>query len=309
MKYLCLTLIFSGAIILSASVMLYYRVLSFMKSQTYDERTFNNWIYGASFAMMSFFFLGYISVGLKVARNEYQSDQLLVSLIFFFGSLFVLCMVRVQQIMTATITNKTIETIQSMIDAMEAKDVYTKGHSEHVYNLVDIIYRHLPLELKTKINPTKLKDAAMLHDIGKIAIPDGILNKPDSLTKEEYDIVKQHPKNGKTILEKTSYRDIGDWVLYHHERIDGKGYYNLPANAIPLEAKIITIADTFSALYTDRVYRNRFSFDEALEILHESADTQLDAQLVEIFCGINPDEIKSASVSSLIGWTRGKWII
>ena len=202
MKYLCLTLIFSGATILSASMMLYYLVLSFMKSQTYDERTFNNWIYGASFAMMSFFFLGYISVGQKIARNAYQSDQLLVSLIFFFGSLFVLCMVRVQQIMTTTITSKTVETIQSMIDAMEAKDVYTKGHSEHVYNLVDIIYRHLPLELKAKINQTKLKDAAMLHDIGKIAIPDGILNKPDSLTKEEYDIVKQHPKTGKLFWKK-----------------------------------------------------------------------------------------------------------
>ena len=308
MKYLCLLLIFCGALILSISMLLYYRILSFMKSQTYDEHTFNHWIYGASFAMMSFFFIGYISVGMKVARSDYQPDLLLVSFIFFFGSLFVLCMVRVQQIMTTTITNKTIETIQSMIDAMEAKDVYTKGHSEHVYNLVEVICRHLPHDLRSKINPTKLKDAAMLHDIGKIGIPDGILNKPASLTTAEYAIVQQHPKNGKTILEKTSYRDISDWVLYHHERIDGLGYYKLPANAIPLEARIIALADTFSALYTDRVYRKRFSFSDSIEILRESAGTQLDAQLVDIFCGISPEEIRGASVSSLVGWTRNKWV-
>ena len=83
----------------------------------------------------------------------------------------------------------------------------------------------------------------------------------------------------------------------------------MPDDAIPIEAKIIAIADTFSALYTDRVYRNRFSFDEALEILHESSGTQLDAQLVEIFCGIDPDEIKIASDSPIMGWTRSSWSI
>jgi HD-GYP domain-containing protein (c-di-GMP phosphodiesterase class II) len=265
-----------------------------MKGQTYDERTFNNWIYGAALAMMAFFFVGYIAVGVNIFVS-YSPDYLLVALIFFFGALFVLCMVLVQQTMTHTITSKTKETIGSMIDAMEAKDMYTKGHSEHVHDLVGLLYQHLPPEMKHRINPVKLQDAAMLHDIGKIGIPDGILNKPAKLTEEEYDIVKQHPKNGAAILEKTSYRDICDWVKYHHERMDGKGYYGIPASANPIEARIIAVADTFSALYTDRVYRKRFPYSKAIEILHECAGTQLDEQLVEIICSIDPQEIEKAT--------------
>lgn len=305
MQSLCLVLVFAGAAVLGTSMFLYFRVLQFMKGQTYDERTFNNWIYGASFAMMGFFFIGYVTVGVRMIF-DFRPSQLMVALIFFFGSLFVLCMVRVQQTMTRTITDKTTETIQSMVDAMEAKDMYTKGHSEHVYNLVDLIWRHLPAEMQAKINPTKLKDAAMLHDIGKIGIPDGILNRPGKLTDEEYEVVKQHPKNGLVILEKTSYRDIGEWVKFHHERVDGHGYYGLPVNAIPVEARIIAVADTFSALYTDRVYRKRFSLEKAEEILRECAGTQLDQQLVDIFCAIDPDEIRQASISSLTGWVGAK---
>ncbi len=296
MKLLCLGLIFAGAIIMAYSIIRYYLTLGYMKNQNYEQKVFNNWIYGASFSMMVFFFIGYVGVGVTLLSSEFEAYYLMISMIFFFGALFVFCMVKVQRIMAETITDKTIETIQSMVSAMEAKDIYTRGHSEHVRNLVLLIYNYLPAQLKSKLNIEKLKDAAILHDVGKIGIPDNILNKPDRLTDEEYEIIKQHPKNAKSILEHTCYRDISDWILYHHERVDGKGYYNMPGHAIPFESKIIALADTFSALYTDRIYRKRFSLDKVLSILKESAGTQLDENLVDLFCSISPDEINGASV-------------
>jgi len=302
MHIFCVALMFFGAGLLAYSTFDYCRVLLFMKCQTYNERIFNHWLYGVSFVMMFLFYVGYILFGLKISYEEYYIDHFVISLIFFFVAVFVLSMVRVQRIMSSIIINKTFETIQSMVDAMEAKDLYTKGHSEHVCRLVGLIYRNLPAKKKSAINLIKLQDAAILHDIGKLGISDEILNKPGALTKEEYDTVKHHPQQGKDILDKTSYRDISDWILYHHERIDGKGYYGVPENAIPLESKIIAVADTFSALFTDRVYRPKYSFEDSIRILNENAGTQLDAQLVEVFCSIPSEDIIDASETALGGW-------
>ncbi len=278
----------------------YYKALVYMKSQSYEDKVFNNWIYGASFMMMSFFLIGYLAVGFILLTSEFHSYYLLIAMIFFFGAVFVYCMVRVQRVMSETITAKTTETIQSMVSAMEAKDIYTKGHSEHVFRLVRVIYEHLPVHMKSQINLTKLSDAAMLHDIGKIGIPDIILNKPGKLTDEEMEVIKQHPKNGKEILEHTCYRDISDWVLYHHERIDGKGYYKIPGHAIPIESRIIALADIFSALYTDRIYRAKFPFEKVIEIIKDASGSQLDTFLVDIFTGISREEIDRVSVNTTL---------
>ncbi|MDR2939229.1 MAG: HD domain-containing protein [Clostridiales bacterium] len=299
MTNLCLALVLIGAIIMGCSILDYYRVLEYMKKQAYEKKIFNNKIYIASFIMMVFFFIGYIFTGFVIKNSEFHFDQLLISLIFFFGAIFVLCMVTVQWTMAKTISNKTTELIQSMIYSVEAKDLYTKGHSEHVFKLVVLFYNYLPQDIKSNINYTKLSDAALLHDIGKIGIPDGILNKPGKLNEEEWEIIRGHPKNAKSILEKTSYREISDMVLYHHERIDGNGYYKIPEHMIPLESKIIAIADTFSALYTDRVYRKKFPFDKAISILKEASGTQLDSKLVDIFCSIPEEEFNNASVDSI----------
>ncbi len=296
MYYTCLGMISVGALIMGYSIYTYCKTLMYMREQTYDKKVFNQWMYGASLIMMLFFLIGYVLVGVMFSTSEYEAYFAVISLIFFFGAIFVLCMVKVQRMMSETITSKTTETIQSMVRAMEAKDIYTKGHSEHVRKLSLLIYEHLPLGMKRGINPVNLADAAMLHDIGKIGIPDNILNKPGKLTPDEMEVIKSHPKNGKAILENTCYRDICDWILYHHERIDGNGYYNLPGMAIPLETRIISLADMFSALYTDRVYRKRFSLDEALAIIRKESGAALDPALVGIFCAITPDEINRASV-------------
>lgn len=296
MLYLCLAMICMGILIMAYSLCTYYKTLTYMREQNYDKNVFNQWVYGASFIMMIFFLVGYVSVAGMFVTNHYEPYYVVIAMIFFFGAIFVLCMVRVQKVMAETITNKTIETLQSMVSAMEAKDIYTKGHSEHVRNLSMLICEHMPHNLRRNINLAKLSDAAILHDIGKIGIPDEILNKPGKLSPEEMEIIMQHPKNGKAILENTCYRDISDWILYHHERVDGNGYYKIPEMALPIEAKIIALADMFSALYTDRIYRKKFPFEKAMSIIKESSGTHLDPVLVDIFCSISKEEIDNVSV-------------
>jgi len=188
--------------------------------------------------------------------------------------------------MSTAISKKTSEIIKTLVNAMEAKDQYTQGHSVHVANVVKLIYDHLPERTKNKISKARLMDAAILHDIGKIGIPDSVLNKPGKLTPEERIMIEQHVMLGKKILEPTSYQLIGEIVYCHHERIDGKGYFKIPAEKIPLESRIIAVADTFSALCTDRIYRPKKSYEEAVQIIKDAAGTQLDAEIVRVFCTI-----------------------
>lgn len=197
--------------------------------------------------------------------------------------------------MSLVISKKTDEMVRTLVNAMEAKDQYTRGHSVHVSNLVEIFYDHLPDRLKKKIDKAHLTDAAILHDIGKIGISDDLLKKPGTLTEEEWAIIRQHPRMGKQILEQTSFKQVGHVILCHHERMDQQGYYRIPQEEIPLESKMIAIVDTFSALFTDRVYRPRKSFEEAVTVLKEVAGTQLDKELVDVFVSIPEQELLMAS--------------
>lgn len=290
-------LVITGALIILISIISLLKTFRFFSSYTYQKKSSSQYLTHACLVMMTAFFLGYLAFAsyLFISKSS-EPVSLLVSLIFFFGAIFVFCMVIMQKKMSYDISERSLETIYSLISAVEAKDVYTKGHSEHVKNLVIIFLEHLPESYQDVIDKHKLADAAMLHDIGKIGIPDAILNKPGALNSDEYNIIKQHPERGFTILKNTIYKEIGIWVLYHHERIDGNGYYKLPNDKIPVEAKIIAIADTFSALFTDRVYRKKYSFEECISIMKESAGTQLDADLVELFCGIDKRDLLSVSI-------------
>lgn len=292
----CLVMVFFGAVIMAVGIFRYRKLLRRMKQQIYEKKVFQNKLYGICFSMMLFFLVGYLVVGISFYTAGLLPYHLLISVIFFFGALFVLIMVEVMRILTDTIVKKSTETLQSMVAAMEAKDVYTRGHSEHVSKLSLLIWRYLPESVQMTVDPDKLRDAALLHDIGKIAIPDDILNKPSSLSPQEMQAVKLHPKNATEMLKNNCYRDISEWILYHHERIDGCGYYSLPGELIPLESRIIALADTFSALHTDRVYRKRFGFLKALEILQSVSGTQLDAELVAVFLTIPAEEVEAAGV-------------
>ena len=132
---------------------------------------------------------------------------------------------------------------------------------------------------------------ALLHDVGKIGIPESVLKKEGPLSDEEWLVMKQHPSIGvdKVLKPNASLKDLIPIVKYHHERIDGKGYPDkLKGDEIPLAAKIVAIADTYHALTSDRPYRKGMSLEKAVAILEEGAGTQWDADLVRTFVRIAP---------------------
>ncbi|RJQ32688.1 MAG: HD-GYP domain-containing protein [Actinobacteria bacterium] len=174
------------------------------------------------------------------------------------------------------------DTISSLIKAVEAKDAYTKGHSERVAKYSELLAKKIGLkddELEA------LKRIALLHDIGKIGIPKRILTKADKLDDHEYDLIKEHPKIGAQILKDVEFlQDVISSVYYHHERIDGKGYASgLAGNAIPLFARIIAIADSYDAMSSDRAYRDALSPEEIIAEFKAGSGTQFDQELVEYF--------------------------
>ena len=125
---------------------------------------------------------------------------------------------------------------------------------------------------------------AMIHDIGKVATPESILNKPGALTTEEFEVMKSHPEAGAKIIKPiTALGKASELVLSHHEKLDGSGYpQGLLADAISIETRIVTIADIFDALYTDRPYRKGMSLEKSLSIIKEDAERgKLDPVLVE----------------------------
>lgn len=133
--------------------------------------------------------------------------------------------------------------IQDLIDMIETKDPYTQGHSHHVKVVAEAIYDCLPRRHQEKVDKKKLLNAALLHDVGKILVPDHILNKESALTADEWIVMEKHPDYSREILQNTCFRGLNDWILYHHERLDGNGYYGLQGHNIPLESRIIAIAD------------------------------------------------------------------
>lgn len=182
-----------------------------------------------------------------------------------------------------------IEVVESLIYAIEAKDIYTRGHSERVCHFSMLMAERMKLSDEEK---EALHWASILHDIGKIGIPESILNKTGCLTADEYNIIKMHPRKGFSILEPLHHMIKAlPGVLYHHEHYDGTGYpEQLKGEEIPLIARIIAIADTYDAINSDRAYRSGRSPQEAMPIIRSMAGTQFDAEIVKIFTeGMNTD--------------------
>jgi putative two-component system response regulator len=168
--------------------------------------------------------------------------------------------------------------------AVEAKCRYTWGHSERVTSYALALGRHIGLSEPELV---VLRKGALLHDIGKINIPDAILNKPGSLTKEEYDVIKEHPVQGVRIVESLrSVRDAIPLIRWHHERLDGRGYPDgLLAADIPLMTRVLSVADVYDALSSERPYRGAIPHGKCLQILLEDAlGGGLDPELVRCFC-------------------------
>ena len=158
--------------------------------------------------------------------------------------------------------------------AVDAKDRYTHNHCETVSELCSRIGIELGLDAQRL---AKLRLAGLLHDVGKIGIPDAILQKPARLSEEELAIMRSHSTLGHSIVSGTELDEEADWILHHHERPDGRGYPDgLRGDAIPLESRVMLVADAFEAITSDRVYRKRRSERQALAELELHAGTQFD---------------------------------
>jgi putative two-component system response regulator len=166
---------------------------------------------------------------------------------------------------------------------LDAKSPYTQGHSERVAQYAVALATEVGVAEATR---EVLRKGALLHDIGKISVPDVILNKPKGLTPEEYDIVKQHTVQGARIIEPLrSLRDQVPLVRWHHERLDGRGYPDgLRGEAIPLLVRILSVADIYDSLASARPYREAIPHDRCVEMLRSNAEGGgLDTDLVEVF--------------------------
>lgn len=171
--------------------------------------------------------------------------------------------------------------IEALSRTIEAKDLYTRGHSQRVAKLAEqtAAYMHLP-----KKTIADIRVAALLHDIGKIGVEDNILNKPESLTYEEYKEIKKHPVIGSEIIKEIKFsKTINDAVLYHHCWFDGSGYPDNEHEDLPLPAAILGIADAFDAMTSNRPYRCEMTNQEALDILCEYRGSQFDPDVVDAF--------------------------
>ena len=168
---------------------------------------------------------------------------------------------------------------------MDAKDENTSQHSVRVSEYSVLIAKRLGYNEE---QCETLRKTALLHDIGKIGIPDRVLNKPSRLDDEEYEIMKSHVVKGAEILKKFTLIDnVQEGALYHHERYDGKGYvHGLKGEEIPLNARIIGIADAFDAMTANRVYRKKLDFDFVLGELKKGRGTQFDPKLVDIMLAL-----------------------
>ena len=178
-----------------------------------------------------------------------------------------------------------LETVRSLIQAIEAKDKYTSGHSRMVTKYSLSIGRYLKLSAK---DMEMIKFCGLLHDIGKIGISESILGKPSPLTKREYELIKRHPVIGEQIVRQINFLKDGlPLIRHHHERYDGKGYPDgLSGDNIPLLARILSVADAFDAMTSDRPYRKAMSVKDAIRELIKGKGTQFDPKIVDVFCRI-----------------------
>lgn len=175
-----------------------------------------------------------------------------------------------------------LQILTALANAVEARDIYTRGHTERVCYMAQVLCREMGW------NEEKLWEVKMggiLHDIGKIGVPDAILNKATTLTSEEFTAMKQHPICGAKILEGISFLSPAvPYVLYHHERFDGKGYpFGLRNDQIPIQGRLMAVVDTFDAMTSDRPYRKAKSFKMTLKEIRECAGTQFDPQIAHLF--------------------------
>jgi putative nucleotidyltransferase with HDIG domain len=180
-----------------------------------------------------------------------------------------------------------LATVLSLAEALDVRDTGTARHSQTVGHYSELMARGLGLGRE---HVERVRLAGVLHDIGKIGVPDAILSKPGPLTDEEYAQMRKHPEIGARILGSSGLEDIRRWISGHHERPDGRGYPDkLVDEEIPVEAKILAVADAYEAMTSDRVYRKSIGTQAARDELRRHSGSQFDPRVVEAFLQVLAD--------------------
>jgi putative nucleotidyltransferase with HDIG domain len=232
--------------------------------------------------------LGIVCLGAKVTNRDYaQKDQEILTAMGNQAS---------TALDNAFLINRLRETIggvmKALISAIEAKDPFTRGHTERVARLSTAIAERLNLSVEER---RQLLYGCVLHDIGKIGIPESILTNPNTLTEAELRELQRHPLIGVSILDKMKFLDKAKLIVrHHHERFDGRGYPDgLAGKDIPLGARILAIANAFDAMTHDRRHRTAPGYAKALEEIRQHAGTQFDPELAQLFLNILSENPKA----------------
>ena len=211
------------------------------------------------------FLIGIIIIGILLSANTLRADE---------REEFLKRQQRDKQLLR--------ELVEAFARVIDMKDAYTQGHSTRVAKYTEMLSRELGYDEETI---EKYYNIALMHDIGKIGIPDVVLNKPGKLSDEEFSLIKSHTVKGYSALKTTSLMpEIAVGAESHHERPDGKGYpQGLTGDKIPRVAQIIAVADCFDAMYSNRPYRGRMNFEKVVSIIKEASGTQLTPDVVDAF--------------------------
>lgn len=279
-------LIIIGALLMVWNILRFFRFIKTTQDvlSSGSERD-KRWMLFA-LILLIFFLCGYLFVGFL------SRPDLMMALILFFGSVFVAIVLTLLSHLMETAKTRSIDIAEVLVGVIDARDPNLNGHSRCVQNVTMLFYRYLPANLRNEINPVSLEYAALMHDVGKLGVPEAILNKPAKLDEEEWKIMRRHPRIGVDILKPLrTFSNISDWIEYHHERIDGNGYYKVPGEEIPLPARIIAIADTYSAIVMRRSYKAPKTHEDAIGIMKDVAGSQLDKGLMDIFVTIPKEEL------------------
>ena len=286
MSFIVYGMIICGIVIMITNIIRFHRFIKGSKDVfSSGSRKEMMWEY-ASLGLLVFFLVGYILVAL------FGKPDLVMAGILFGGSIFVAIVLSLIFNLIVTIKENALNIAETLISVVDARDPNLRGHSRYVQNVTMVIFDHLDQSKKEGINRISLEFGALMHDVGKLGIPEEILNKPGPLDDDEWEIMRNHPKLSCQILQPLrTLREIFPWIENHHERIDGKGYYGLKENDIPYAAKIIAVADTYSAITMKRSYKPPRSYEEAIEVMKDAAGTQLDTELMDVFVSIPKSEL------------------
>ena len=294
MEQLIPVMIIAGAVLMITNIIRFFQFIGNSKDVLSAGVTLDRVWELISLCLLIFFLVGYLLVAIL------GDPDMVTAGILFGGSIFVSIVLTLMFRLVRTVKDNCLNIAETLIGVVDARDPNLKGHSRYVRNLTMLLYEHLPQSRKSEINPISLEFASLMHDVGKLGIPEQILNKPAPLSEEEWVIMKNHPRLGREILSPlNSFREILPWIEFHHEFPNGNGYYGLADSEIPYAAKVIAVADVYSAITMRRSYKDVRSHEEAIQIIKEEACTKLDQGIVDILCALPKEALRACIPDSV----------